>query len=244
MDFERGDELILFLKMFGAVGIVLGILWLFGILHDGKWKHGKGMFFLVLLILPAIAFGQVHPYLGLSVGRGGDNQATYSSFMGGIVAGIEINHIGPEIEILQMSQATKYGENGIKEGSLTLNPIMLNLKVSPALPGKFRVTGKAGISYVMANRELSSRELWFYSYPNYKVSEEAKDGFGFQFGGGIERKVNKHTAISLEVTQMIFKSEFVFKKKDLNNLDDQTRIEKTEVDLSQILGQILIRYCW
>lgn len=199
------------------------------------------MKFFWLFFLPSMLQAQAHFYLGMGAGRLNANTAIYSSFIGEGVMGIESHGIGAEVSVGHVAQVTS---QSLRDGTLTMIPIMFNFSASPHLSKHWRLMGKAGLSYVLCDRELSPWTLRMEGYPNYKVSEEIKSGIGFQIGGGPQYQVNRNVAIGFEVMQLFFTSTIKHTRRDMNNLRDDapTYIDEGPIDLGTIIGTIVIKY--
>lgn len=194
---------------------------------------------LFLLLIPSVLQAKIHPVLGIGVGRMNGNTAVFPSFVGSASVGLETRKMGVEFSFNHINQVTT---PALREGSLTMMPMMFNLYVAPPISKSWSLLAKGGLSYVLCNRELSEKTLQIEGYPNYKVAESIKSGVGYQFGGGAIYKANKNVRISFEILQLFFQSTIKFTRKNQNSLRDITYTDEGQIDLDTILGMVKVGY--
>ncbi len=197
--------------------------------------------FWLFLFLPSLAWSQIHPSLGIGVGRFNGDSFIYPSFIGSVSGALETHSIGLEMSFNHIQQHTD--NDTMRDGNLTLIPLMFNLYASPPISSHWRMIAKGGLSYVFCDRELSPKTLKMEGYPNYKISEEVKAGIGYQFGGGLQYIVNRKVSISFEVLQLFFTSTIKHTRKDLNDFRSNAPVyeDKGEMELNSILGMVVIK---
>lgn len=186
------------------------------------------------------SYAIIRPYIGATVGQISPQKNIYPAFISGLSLGFAKHSIGPDITALYFSQETKARD--LREGSISMLPVMFSLRIAPPLSKNLKLNFRAGASYVFVSRNLAPFAAWIESYPNYKVTEEIESGLGYHFGGGLEFRLSPHCSISAEVIQLYFSSTLTHKRVDRNLLKNNETSEKTNINLDSIIGLLGIKF--